>query len=38
MKKEEAAAICIQRHFRGYTGRKEYLHLLYEQFEKVQSV
>ena len=37
MKKEEEAAVCIQRHFRGYVGRKEYLKLLYEQFEKVRS-
>ena len=37
MKKEEAAAVCIQRHFRGYLGRKEYLKVLYEQFEKVRS-
>jgi hypothetical protein len=35
MRKDEAAAVCIQRHFRGYMGRKEYLQLLYEQFEKV---
>ena len=38
MKKDEAAAVCIQRHFRGYMGRKKYLRLLYEQFEKVKSV
>ena len=37
MKKEEEAAVCIQRHFRGYVGRKEYLKLFYEQFEKVRS-
>lgn len=37
IKKDEAAAVCIQRHFRGYIGRKEYLQLLYEQFEKDEA-
>ena len=37
MKKDEAAAVCIQRHIRGYFGRKKYLQLLFEQFEKVDT-
>lgn len=28
-------ATCIQRHFRGYQGRKKYVELLYQQFTKV---
>ena len=35
MSKEESAAVCIQSHFRGYLGRKLYLELLYEQYQKV---
>ena len=32
---EEAAAICIQAHFRGYLARKLFVQLLYEKFVKV---
>jgi len=32
---EEAAAICIQAHFRGYLARKLFVQLLYEKFIKV---
>ena len=28
-------ATCIQRHFRGYQGRKKYVELLYQQFTEV---
>ena len=33
--KEEAAAIIIQAHFRGYLARKLFVQLLYEKFLKV---
>ena len=36
MSKEETAAVCIQSYFRGYLGRKLYLELLYEQYQKVE--
>ncbi|KAJ8030722.1 hypothetical protein HOLleu_27208 [Holothuria leucospilota] len=32
---EERAAVCIQRHFRGHLGRKEYLQALFYKFEEV---
>ena len=38
MSKEEAAAICIQAHFRGYLARKLFVQLLYEKFIKVGQI
>lgn len=32
----ENAAICVQKHFRGYLGRKQYRKKLLEQYEKVK--
>lgn len=35
---KETAAIVIQKYFRGHLGRKKYLTLLCEEFEKEQSI
>ncbi|KAL5004856.1 hypothetical protein ScPMuIL_018312 [Solemya velum] len=34
---EEAAAICIQKHFRGYMSRKKYVEYLFEQFTREEQ-
>ena len=34
---ETSAAIFIQKHFRGYLGRKQYRNRLLEQYEKVRG-
>ncbi|CAC5421582.1 unnamed protein product [Mytilus coruscus] len=33
----EHCATCIQRHFRGYQGRKKYVELLYQQFSQQEQ-
>ncbi|VDI41779.1 Hypothetical predicted protein [Mytilus galloprovincialis] len=33
----EHCATCIQRHFRGYQGRKKYVDLLYQQFSQQEQ-
>lgn len=36
--REEVSAICIQRHFRGYRGRKTYLQALLHKFEEDEKL
>ncbi|XP_078483931.1 uncharacterized protein LOC144744093 [Ciona intestinalis] len=38
LSKEDAAAVCIQKHFRGYLGRKVYLERLMDYFEHEEEL
>ncbi|CAH1782272.1 unnamed protein product, partial [Owenia fusiformis] len=36
--REDRAATCIQRHYRGHLGRQQYINKLYEKFEKEEAL